>query len=318
MTGQDLENIAHYVNRRSRLFFNGHRMSILRSRVEQRLACLELRDMKEYFLHLRESPEEQVILLDLLTTNETSFFRNQKQFSYLTTTIIPRIEEERRGQSIRSWRKNEITSSASRMKMRILCAGCSTGEEPYSIGMALLDSLRYPRAWDCEILAGDLSGSCIRTAVAGFYGNERLAGIPQKYRDKFLVKTDAGAFIAEEVKKLVDFRVFNLNDYMRPPGTDGMHEELGLFDIVFCRNVMIYFSAESQQHLVDVLHRLLVPGGYLFTGDAEPLHLYRHEFSRVHEADCLIYRKAAAPSTAGLQPCATPVLSPAGRGFVDG
>jgi chemotaxis protein methyltransferase CheR len=225
MTGQDLENIAEYVNRRSWLFFHGHRMSVLRLRVEQRLSALVLHDLKEYFRYLRESPDEEGILLDLLTTNETSFFRNQKQFSYLVKTIIPRLEEERCRKVIRSWGNNEQASSTSIMKIRILCAGCSTGEEPYSIGMALLDSLRYPRAWDIEILAGDLSAGCIRTAVTGFYENERLAWIPQEYRDKYLVKSATGAFIADEVKKLVEFRVFNLKDFMRHAGVSGPPED---------------------------------------------------------------------------------------------
>jgi chemotaxis protein methyltransferase CheR len=288
-TGQDLEDIAQYINRRSRLFFRGHRMSILRSRVEQRLSFLAMSGAEEYFHYLRQSPEEEALLIDLLTTNETFFFRNQKQFSYLANSIIPRIEEERR--------RNVIRTFPSSMKLRIFCAGCSTGEEPYSIGMALLESFRYPRAWDIGILACDLSGSCIKTALTGFYGKERLAGIPAEYRDKYLVKTATGAYIAEAVKRMVEFRIFNLNDIMTPPGVRSLQETLGLFDIIFCRNVMIYFSAESQQHLVDGLYRLLVPGGYLFTGDAEPLHLYRHEFSQAHGADCLIYRKAEASST---------------------
>jgi chemotaxis protein methyltransferase CheR len=260
-----------------------------------------MHDMKEYFRYLRMSPEEKAVLLDRLTTNETSFFRNGKQFSCLTAKIIPRIEEERRRGLIRSWRKGD-SSPASPMTLRILCAGCSTGEEPYSIGMALLADVRYPRAWDIGILAGDLSGSCIRTAVAGYYGNERLAGIPGRYRDRFLVKTAEGAFIAEEVKKLVEFRVFNLKDFMNPPDTVGPHPEPGRFDIIFCRNVMIYFSAEAQQDLVDALHRLLAPGGYLFTGDAEPLHLYRHAFARVEDADCLVYRKGDTAPTASPVP----------------
>ena len=317
MIVQDLEKIAHYVNRCSSLYFHGHRMSIMRSRVEGRLSTLSLHDMKEYFRYLRDSSEEQAILLELLTTNETSFFRNRKQFSCLTTQLIPRIEEERRGHAMRAWKSGNF-APASAMKLRILCAGCSTGEEPYSIGMALLADVRYPRAWDIEILAGDLSASCIRTAIAGFYENERLDGVPSRYREKYLVKTGKGAFIAEEVKKLVEFRVFNLKDFMDPAGIGGPHQALGQFDIIFCRNVMIYFSAESQQHLVDLLDRLLVPGGYLFTGDAEPLHLYRHDFLRVPGADCLIYRKADNVPPPASVPCACQGLAPAGRGYSDG
>lgn len=308
-TGQDLEDIAQFINRRSRLFFQGHRMSILRARIEQRLSSLAMKGVGEYFQYLRHSPREEALLMDLLTTNETFFFRNLKQFSYLTDKIIPRIEGERCGSVLRTF--------PSPMKLRILCAGCSTGEEPYSVGMALLESLRYPKAWDIRILACDLSGSCIATAVTGYYGEERLFGIPAAYCDKYLVRNPTGAYIAETVKKMVKFRIFNLKDVMTPPGVGGLQETLGLFDIIFCRNVMIYFSRESQQHLLDALYRHLVPGGYLFTGDAEPLHLYRHEFVRVHGADCLIYRKKEASST-DKTICGDAMKRHAGLGLIDG
>jgi chemotaxis protein methyltransferase CheR len=106
-----------------------------------------------------------------------------------------------------------------------------------------------------------------------------------------------GAAVKAELRKIVRFEQLNLNDLMKPDSC-GSCEKLGRFDIIFCRNVMIYFSAPCQQLLVETLHRLLLPGGYLFTGDAEPLHLFNHDFRPVEEASCLIYQKTEIPTDA--------------------
>jgi len=194
-------------------------------------------------------------------------------------------------------------SPRSIMNIRVLCAGCSTGEEPYSVAMALFDALKYPRAWNVEIVAGDLSESCIKMAAAGYYERERLKGIPPSYAGRYMEKHGKGAIVKDEIKRLVRFCSLNLNDIMDGEPLPGMKSgdkqfDDKQFDIIFCRNVMIYFSTEAQQQLVDTLFRLLIPGGYLFTGDAEPLHLYNHQFETVRDAGCLIYRKSEAVENA--------------------
>ena len=291
MIDESLEHIARFVYRRSRLFFPGHKISLLKSRLGERLAALKLPDLAAYHAHLQNSQSEETILLDSLTTNETFFFRNQKQFRYLAEKILPETEAEKGKEVVRSWGRAEAAGDGSIMKLRILCAGCSTGEEPYSVAMTLLETLRYPKAWDIEILAGDINTSCIKTAISGFYESDRLKGIPAAYLDKYMVATNSGATFKNDVKKLIKFCRLNLKNLMNIEKFPAINEKYTGFDIIFCRNVMIYFSPEAQQQLVDALYRSLLPGGYLFTGDAEPLHLYEHGFTSVKDAGCLIYRK---------------------------
>lgn len=298
MVDLHMDKIREYVRERSRLSFAGHKKAVLRQRLETRLEALHLPDFASYWEYLQRVPAETGILLDLLTTNETFFFRNPEQFRYLREKILPALELKRGLEVVRSWGQERQASSASIMKLRILCAGCSTGEEPYSIAMTLLDGLRYPKAWDIRIVAGDLSESCLATARRGFYEAERLAGLPAPYREKYMNECAGGATVLDAVKELVTFVPLNLNDVMNGAPLTGEMNDWGGFDIVFCRNVMIYFSPACQQTLVDTLHRLLVPGGYLFTGDAEPLHLFAHEFAIVKEAGCLIYQKMEIPHNA--------------------
>ncbi|MCM2357079.1 MAG: protein-glutamate O-methyltransferase CheR [Geobacteraceae bacterium] len=289
-----LDTIAHFVQKRSRLCFREQKRSILRQRLTERLTHLGMPGLADYWGYLRNSAKEEPILLDLLTINETSFFRNPGQFRFLTERIVPTLEKTRGEEVIRSWGRAAPAPPGSIMKLRILCAGCSTGEEPYSVAMALFATLRYPRAWDIEILAGDLSDSCIRTAAAGYYDAERLKGLPATHIDRYMERRGNGAVVKDEIKGLIRFCRLNLNDVINGGPLPGPEDGNEPFDIIFCRNVMIYFSPETQQQLVDTLFRLLVPGGYLFTGDAEPLHLYDHEFAPVPDAGCLIYRKMEA------------------------
>ncbi|HZV83056.1 MAG TPA: CheR family methyltransferase, partial [Geobacteraceae bacterium] len=129
-----------------------------------------------------------------------------------------------------------------------------------------------------------------QVARRGYYEDDRLRKLPREYRERFMVSDAQGATVSDDIKRMVRFIRLNLDDLMKsdcPAWSAG----LGYFDIIFCRNVMIYFAPSCQQQLVDTLHQLLLPGGYLFTGDAEPLHLFRHEFVPVAAAGCLIYQK---------------------------
>lgn len=286
-----LDKIREFVSQRSRLDFSGRKQEVLRHRLERRLETLGLVNFAAYLSYLQQTSGEEARLLDCLTTNETFFFRNQDQFSHLREVIIPGIETLRGMDIVRSWGGSSRVPPSSIMKLRILSAGCSTGEEPYSIAMTLLESLRYPKAWNLEIIAGDLNESCLKAATEGYYEKDRLKNIPDCYVDKYMLQNADGAVIREEVKNMVSFIHLNLDRLMKDepfPGSVSLSEP---FDIIFCRNVMIYFSASCQQMLVDTLHHLLVPGGYLFTGDAEPLHLFDHTFETIKGARCLIYKK---------------------------
>ncbi len=226
--------IEEFIRNRSMLYFEGHKRQVLKGRLEERIALLGLPDLAAYLDLLRKSCREEAALLDLVTTNETFFFRNLPQFDFLMKKVIPGIEKEKDNEVISSWGNREAIIPGSIMKMRILCAGCSTGEEPYSIAMALLESLRYPKAWDIEILAGDLSENCVKKAVEGFYEYDRLKGLPDSFKMKYLKMVDGGAMIRDEVKKLIRFCPLNLAGVINgEPLSVGV--ELGGFDLIFCR-----------------------------------------------------------------------------------
>jgi chemotaxis protein methyltransferase CheR len=287
MANRHLELIAQFLLEKGGLCFAGRRKPLLRSHLDGRLARLALPDLAAYHDLLRESPEELAALYEQVTVNETSFFRNRQQFEDLAATIIPRIEEEKE-RRVRLFREGSEETPGRRL--RVLSAGCSTGEEPYSLAMTLLESLRYPLAWDLEILAGDLSEECLRSAARGCYPERKIASIPPGYRDRYLRKEESGWRVRDEVRRLVRFEKLNLTGIMGGEALPGIAESFPGFDLILCRNVMIYFPPAGQQLLVDALQRLLAPGGYLLTGDAEPLHLYSHQLDRVEELASLIYR----------------------------
>jgi chemotaxis protein methyltransferase CheR len=264
-------------------------MQTLTRCLEERIAALGIACLESYRERLQSDLVEQGRFLDLLTTNETFFFRNVRQFDYLTQTILPRLETVQGEEALRRWGEHGILSPRSRMRLRILCAGCSTGEEPYSVAMALLSTLRYPKAWNLDIQAVDLSETCIEAARRGVYGAERLKNIPPHLAGRYLESCGEGFRVNDEVRRLVSFHTFNLGRLVGGESLPGGGQEP--FDIVFCRNVLIYFSPSAQQQLIDTLNCQLRPGGYLFTGDGEPLHLYRHDLQSVADAGCLIYRK---------------------------
>lgn len=291
MTAPFLEKIRELVSRRSRLHFGGHNDGLFRQRLASRLAELGLADYRAYWEHLRQSPGEELLLFDLLTTNESFFFRNPEQFRHLQEVVLPELETSRGREVMRSLGNAQKGNPKSIMKLRILCAGCARGEEPYSVAITVLETLRYPKAWDIEILAGDLSESCLEAARVGFYETSRLKGIEPRLVQKYLTPTVGGAVVGDALRQLVRIVPLNLNDLMSgglPFCADGAR---GGFDIIFCRNVMIYFSTSCQQLLVETLSRLLAPGGHLLTGDAEPLHLFTHDLVAVPDAGCLIYKK---------------------------
>lgn len=291
MNAITLESIASLVQRESLLSFSGHKRQLLLRKVEARKNALLLPDIGAYYNYLCTSSAELELLLGLLTVNETSFFRNRHQFDFLMRNIIPQFEELRGEELFRS--PNLVAGGwfSRRQSVRVLCAGCSTGEEPYSVAMAFLESLRFPRACDVSILAGDLSNSCLQTARDGWYDDSRLKHLSRALRSRYMDEAAGGWRFREEVKKLITFFRFNLKDFIAGKESVAGEDIGGSYDIIFCRNVMIYFPVDIQQALVRKLFQALAPGGYLFTGDAEPLHLYEHEFKTVQNAACLIYQK---------------------------
>ncbi|MBI4874102.1 MAG: protein-glutamate O-methyltransferase CheR [Acidobacteria bacterium] len=221
----------------------------------------------EYYRHVVEDPtgEALVTLIDALTTNHTSFFREPAHFDFLRASVLPQWKDRR---SVAVW-----------------SAACSTGEEPYSIAMCLLGELGPFASGMVRILATDISTRVLAQAKRGIYPAERFEGLPSAQFRKFWLRGErdwAGWYRAKkELRALVEFRRLNLLESL---------SQAGVFPLIFCRNVMIYFDKPTQQQVVQRLGECLEPGGYLFIGHAESLNGIRHGLEYVRPA---VYRKAS-------------------------
>ena len=230
------------------------KQTLVRARLNRRLRVLGLDSFSAYVKHLREdeSGQEITALLDAISTNVTSFFREANHFAYVREKLMPRWREE---------------GESGRLRLRIWSAGCSSGEEPYSIAMSLREGLKGVEGFDARILATDISTDILAAARRGVYAAEMLEHAPEfctrSYFDAVVAGDHAGSFRAnEELRSMIKFGRLNLMDPWPMSGP---------FDAIFCRNVMIYFDPETQARLVARFAALLRPGGILFIGHSESL-----------------------------------------------
>jgi chemotaxis protein methyltransferase CheR len=243
--------------------------SFLESRLRRRMEELGIKNVYEYYRILvapQGRSQELPTLLDSLMICETSFFRNQPQFDLLREVVLPEIVARK--------------DSAGTRLMRVWSAGCSTGQEPYSAVMTLLESLPDLTSWTIRVFASDLSFTALERAQRGFYGTEQMKGINARCLSKYFRHQDAHYVINEPVRRRVIFDYHNLK---HDNGLRGL-------DIVFCRNVMIYFDTQEQRRLVHRFANCLVPGGYLFLGHAESLQGLSTRFAMVHRNKGIAYR----------------------------
>ncbi len=230
---------------------------LLKSRLMKRLREKSLTSFKEYYRYVTEEDatgEELISMLDCISTNLTEFFRESEHFEFLSKKVLPALlEKKKKGRE---------------KKIRIWCAGCSTGEEPYTISMVLMEHMRQIGVWDVKILATDLSTRVLKKAMQGIYAKDRLKGIPLQLLNTYFKRGVHNLIdhyqIQDFLRNMVVFRRLNLTDETFP--------FKGQFDFIFCRNVMIYFNKQTQAELVSKFHRHLVPDGYLFIGHSESLN----------------------------------------------
>ncbi|HZZ85952.1 MAG TPA: protein-glutamate O-methyltransferase CheR [Anaeromyxobacteraceae bacterium] len=228
--------------------------ALLVGRLGRRLRELSLSSYAAYLERVRSDEAELVHMLDCITTNETGFFREPRHFELLEEQLFPR------------WRA-EAKEGRRPRRARIWSAGCSTGEEPYSLAMALLQAFPRETGWQLEILATDLSTRVLERARAGVFPLERTESVPRRFREAFLPRASGGpgelVKAAPALRELVRFARLNLNDASYPA--------LGRFDLIFCRNVLIYFDPSGKEQVVGRLLGHLDRDGHLFLGHAESL-----------------------------------------------
>ena len=244
--------------------------ALLQARLNKRLRVTGISSYKEYYEYITSGANsgEFVNFLDSISTNLTFFFRENQHFDFMSKVALPKLIEEKR--------KERST------KIRIWSAGCSTGEEPYSLAMCVLSQLPDNTKWDFRILATDISTRVLETASQGVYSEEKVQKVPSALRRYFrkVGREDGnpGFQIAPDVKRLVTFHRLNLKE---------PYPFKGPFDFIFCRNVMIYFDKRTQEELVNKMACFLGSGGYFCVGHSESLTGLRHKLSYVQPA---IYR----------------------------
>jgi chemotaxis protein methyltransferase CheR len=247
-----LRNLVH---QEAGIWLSQAKTALLVGRLSKRLRHHGLKSFKQYYDLVANSPEERVQMLDTLTTNETRFFREPQHFELLKSVIFPK------------WAEEAATGRRGR-KIRVLSAGCSTGQEPYSLAMVLLDRFPAASGWEIEIIATDLSTRALEIARTGIWPAAKADEIPSSYLKAFMLKgfaDQAGKMKAgAEIRSIVQFFRMNLNGPAYPL--------MGKFEMIFCRNVLIYFDLRGRERVVRRLASFLSPDGYLFLGHAESLH----------------------------------------------
>lgn len=269
LTEREFFNFCQLIHRHAGIHLSSQKKALMQTRLVKLVRSRGLRSYQEYYRQVVEdkSGQELARLLDAISTNQTAFWREPAHFQFLSQEILPMWRQQQRGG----------------LKWRLWSAGCSTGEEPYTLAMVLLEALPAKDLKDVEIFASDLNTRVLVQAQRGIYPQARIAPLPPEWRRRFFQKGhgrwEGYVRIKPEVQKLVHFFHLNFMD------TFNFHNE---FDLIFCRNVMIYFDKSTQAAVVQKFHHCLRPGGYLFLGHSESLCNLNHRFSYVKPT---VYRK---------------------------
>jgi chemotaxis protein methyltransferase CheR len=272
LTDEEFRLFKNIIYEESGMFLAEAKKDFLENRLMKRMRATNMTTPYWYYRFLLANRKAELLaLLDILTINETSFFRNGPQFELFRNVILPDVIERR---------KREI-----RRKLRIWSAGCSTGEEPYSIAMTILDTVQYADQWDIKIYASDLSLLSIETAHRGIYPSGKVhETVPDNALARYFDLQGDAYRVKEAVRKLV---VFDYHNLKHENGMNGL-------DVIFCRNVMIYFDEEEQKRLVNKFYHGLAPDGYLLVGHAESLYGWNMNFRFLHDNKGTAYKKISA------------------------
>jgi chemotaxis protein methyltransferase CheR len=281
LTADALARFKDLVYRQSHLTFPPSREAQFLRSLVRRATEGKYQSIDEYCRALSSDQREFARLLSLITTGETYFFRIPGHFQALSDVVLPEIIDREGKAAMEALARGERY----RMKLRAWSAGCSTGQEAYSLAMQILGTVRYPKAWDLRVLGTDISADALETARLGRYDRARLQNAPSHFVERcFKPRQPGEVVVSDEVKEITAFQVKNLKSL---PGDQSFREA---FDIIFCRNVLIYFDLAAQQRLITDLSACLKPGGYLFTGEGEVLHIYRHVLDAKEHGGCIFYK----------------------------
>ena len=264
---EDFEALRRLVKQLTGINLTDQKRELVYGRLSRRLRALNLTSFRDYRKVLQDDADELVNFCNAITTNLTSFFRENHHFEYLRDHVLKKREQE----------------PAAPRRVRIWSAGCSTGEEPYSIAMTVHETISDVRRWDIRILATDLDSEVLNRAQRGIYAQDRVQGFDPQRLERFFTPTDETRLrsysVNTEVASLITFKQLNL-----------MHKlpMKGPLDVIFCRNVVIYFDKETQRELFGRMAGLQRPGDLLFLGHSESLFKVSDDYALIGKT---VYRR---------------------------
>lgn len=261
LSEEEFRKIQKIVHEYSGIYMPDSKVSLVQNRLMKRIRALGLKSFAEYFSFLSKdnSGQEFLSLIDVITTNKTSFFRESKHFSFLRNEVIPQLK----GRTAKWW-----------------SAGCSSGQEPVTCAITLLEAMGSMAPKTVKILATDLSRDVLRVAKNGIYTEDNLKDIPPKFQSRYFRKAGPNQMqVKNQVKDMITYGRLNLT---------GKWPLKSKFQVIMCRNVMIYFDRHTQKQIIDHFNAFLEPGGYLFLGHSESISKENTGFQNIVPA---VYQK---------------------------
>jgi chemotaxis protein methyltransferase CheR len=269
LSDREMDRIVRLVYDRSGITLHQGKRALVVARLHKLLKAGGFTSFSQYVRHVEtdHTGHQLSVLLDAITTNHTSFFREDEHFHFLAERVVPPIVAA--GRPLRVW-----------------CAACSTGQEPVSLAVTLMQALPESQHARLRLLASDISTRALKTASAGVYPMKVMAGVPpsllKSYFERGMGADEGKVRVRAQVRRAIEYRRINLVEI------ENLNET---FDVVFCRNVMIYFDKAVQQRVVSMIERHLAPGGYLFIAHSESLNGLSHELKWMAPA---VYQRRAA------------------------
>lgn len=274
LNGHELSEIRTLIEERTGIHFDESRERFFSTRVREQMKERGFSRGVELLRAIRKTNVEYEALLERLLTQETSFFRYPAVFEAFEKRVLPELH-------VKKFWKNPRT-------LRVWSAGCSTGEEPYSIAITIVDSLSFADAWDVDILATDVGRQALKHAERGIYSGRSIASVNDRQKAAHFTSVDGGQQVKPRLRKMISFTQMNLASPVY----------VGRMDLIFCMNVLIYFTEERRHAVVQRFFDVLEPGGYLFLGHSESISKMPVKFQAIVLGDCILYRK---PTTQELQ-----------------
>jgi len=275
LSEEEFRLLRDFIHERFGLYFEDGQRASLRSRLVGRLASLDLMSFEDYYHYLRfgpQRPEELERMVSHLTNTEPYFFREMPQLQVFADHVL------------RSLKERKLTEASPRRTLRVLSAGCSTGEEAHTLAMIVYDSGQFFWNWDVQVVGVDVDHLALEKGRRGLYFHNSFRSLSPALLGRHFVRQGSGGTVKEAIRRMVSLRHGNLVD---PASFDG----LAPVDVVFCRNVLIYFSDVMILKVVRSFYDLLAPGGYLFLGHAESLSRITDLFTAIRFQGAIVYQK---------------------------